>query len=104
MALLLLGYLGLAIIMYNNQPAFLEQKRSVSAIPSFFFFDQAVFAYPLLCKTASSTIITLLLQTDEVLKVPGNTEKQHFIIPKPKRVCFSSSAHTAEKDVARICK
>lgn len=57
----------------NNYPAFLESKRSVSVILASFFLLMT-YLLTLLCKTASSVISTSSLQTDEVLKVPGNTE------------------------------
>lgn len=71
----------------NDYPAFLESRRSVSAnLASLFLLK--TYLLTLLCKTASFVISTLSLQTDEVLKVPGNTEDNILSFPNLKGFVF----------------
>lgn len=76
----------------NNYFAFLEQQRSVSANLASFLCCLG-YLLTLYCKTASFVISTPSLETDELLKVPGNTEDYILSFPNLKGLFFFLCLH-----------
>lgn len=83
--LLLLGYLGLAHIPYVTAILLFWNQKEALVLTWLLFLLKML---TLLSKTAFSVISTPSLQTNEVLKLPGNTEDNILSFPDLKGFVF----------------